>query len=285
MDWAELDLTPPYPTPASLSQQLASKVLSIHQRRSLLNHSLERACLFADLTLLTFLLDTPISKDLVDLHAKDEDGLCIISQSILGFGSVESERTVDREECIRLLTAQGAPLDDPDLCECVPYALVIKGTTHYHCVPTVGWTPLHHAALRAPPTLIVHLLAHGASALAVTNKSFTPLDLIRAYQPLPDRQDVALILQESMREQGWMGSPLEQRRDRNQRRRDARNSKNAKNAAEWSHIGHNLGIEDGWWGSSSSVDDAVGDLFDAEPEPGDDLPDEMAPDETLVRAS
>lgn len=150
---------------------------------------------------------------------------------------------------------------------------------------TVGWSPLHHAALRAPPTLIVHLLAHGASSLAVTNKLFTPLDLIRAYQPLPDRQDVALILQESMREQGWIGSPLEQRRDRRQRQRDVRNSKNAKSAAEWSCIGQNLGIDDGWWGESScSTDDLLGGL-QVEPESGDDLPDEIIPDEMLVRAS
>lgn len=126
MDWAELDLAPPYPTPASLSQQLASKVLSIDQRRSLLNHSLARACLFADLTLLSFLLNTPASRDLVDLHAKDEDGLCIISQSILGFGNAESEGTVDREECIRLLIAQGSPVDEPDLCKCVSYVSVTK---------------------------------------------------------------------------------------------------------------------------------------------------------------
>jgi hypothetical protein len=148
----------------------------------------------------------------------------------------------------------------------------------------VGWTPLHHAALRAPPTLIVYLLAHGASALAVTNKSFTPVDLICAYQPLPDRQDVVLILQESMREQGWMGSPLEQRRDRRQHRRDARHSRNMKRAAEWSRIGNDLGIEEGWWGEPlNKVDDSAGDLFELEPESGDDLPDEIIPDDILVR--
>lgn len=131
MDWAELDLTPPYPSPASLNQQLTSKVLSIDQRRSLLNHALGRACLFADFALLTFLLSTPESKNLVDLNTRDEDGLCIISQSILGFGSVESDRTVDREECIRLLISQGAPITEPDLRKCVLYVSVIKGATHF----------------------------------------------------------------------------------------------------------------------------------------------------------
>lgn len=116
MDWAELDLAPPYPTPASLYQQFSSKVLSIDQRRALSNHSLARACLFADLTLLTFLVNDATAKFLVDLTAKDEDGLGLVSQSILGFGE-ELERNVDREECIRLLILRGAPVDETDLCE------------------------------------------------------------------------------------------------------------------------------------------------------------------------
>lgn len=116
MDWAELDLTPPYPTPSSLTQQLSSKVLSIDQRRSLVNHSLARACLFADLTLLTFLFNDETAEELLDLNVKDEDGLCIISQTIIGFGE-DIERVVDREECIRLLIAKGAPTNEPDACK------------------------------------------------------------------------------------------------------------------------------------------------------------------------
>ena len=113
MDWAELDLSPPYPTVVSLLPQLSNKVFTSDQRRSLVKHALGRASLFADLTLLTFILQHPLSKDLVDLTAQDEDGLNIISQSIVCFGE-ESDRSVDREECIRLLILHGAAIDTPD---------------------------------------------------------------------------------------------------------------------------------------------------------------------------
>ncbi|KAF8319361.1 hypothetical protein DL93DRAFT_2132412 [Clavulina sp. PMI_390] len=261
MDWAELDLSPPYPTPASLSQQFASKVLSIDQRKSLVNHSLSRACLFADLTLLSFLLTNPISKPLLDLSAKDEDGLSIISQSILGFGD-DSDRTVDREECIRLLISNGVSVDEPDL---------------------LGWTPLHHAALRAPATLIVYLLSHGASSLAQTHKSFTPLDLITAYQSVPDREDIALILQESMREHGWDGSALEQRRKQRQRQIERSRATNAKRVDEWSKIGQVLGAGPKWWGRAADImaDEPLDSVYDHEYDNSEDLPDEMVAEEFL----
>lgn len=116
MDWNELDLSPPYPSPTSLEHQLVSKVLSIDQLRSLLNHSLARACLFADLTLLSFLLNHATAKELIDLRAQDDDGLGIVSQSIQGF-SENGDADIDREECIRLLVSHGASISEPDYCK------------------------------------------------------------------------------------------------------------------------------------------------------------------------
>lgn len=149
----------------------------------------------------------------------------------------------------------------------------------------VGWTPLHHAALRAPATLVVYLMAHGASCLAQTLKSCTPLDLISAFQPIPGRRDVALILQESMREQGWQGGPLEQRRSLRQRLRDSRRAKNAKSASEWSKIGQILGLEESWWGESSSAGLNDVEEEDTSDESSFEAPDEIAPDFVLVCAA
>lgn len=111
--WQQHDIAPPWPTPASLTAQLTNRGLTPSQRVDLVQHSIARACLFADLPLLSFLLESPLSRELVNLSVQDEDGLGLISQSIIGFGD-ESERDVDREECIRFLVAQKVSVDTPD---------------------------------------------------------------------------------------------------------------------------------------------------------------------------
>src|SRR5258708_9403053 len=126
MDWQHLDLSPPYPTPASLTVQLTSTVLSVEQLKQLVQHSISRACLFADLSLLNFLLESDVSKNYVDLNFKDEDGLCIISQSIIGFGE-QNDCCVDREECIRALMSCGASIDTADNCKCLAFDVRCNG--------------------------------------------------------------------------------------------------------------------------------------------------------------
>ena len=74
---------------------------------------MSRACLFADLTLLSFLLTDMHAQTFVELGLRDEDGLGVVSLTILGFGS-ESEREVEREECVRLLISEGADANMPD---------------------------------------------------------------------------------------------------------------------------------------------------------------------------
>jgi hypothetical protein len=68
-----------------------------------------RACVFGDLTVLQFLLADQQAQAFVDLGVRDEDGLGLVSLTIHGFGA-ESDRDVEREECVRLLIAQGADL-------------------------------------------------------------------------------------------------------------------------------------------------------------------------------
>lgn len=110
----EPDLHPIYPTPALITSLLSSESgLSPTQKKELVQHSLARACLFADLSLLTFLLSDAQAQGLVDLGSRDEDGLGVVSMTILGFGS-ESEREMEREECVRLLISEGADANMPD---------------------------------------------------------------------------------------------------------------------------------------------------------------------------
>lgn len=110
----EPDLQPLYPTTAQIAQLLSPNVgLSPTQKRELVSHCLTRACIFGDFALLSFLLLDPQAQAFLDLSKQDDDGLGLISTTILGFGS-DSERDVEREECVRLLISEGADVNLPD---------------------------------------------------------------------------------------------------------------------------------------------------------------------------
>ena len=120
----EPDLQPLYPTPAQISDLLSPNVgLAPPQKAELVTHCLVRACVFADMSLLSFLLTDPQAQQFVDLAKQDEDGLGLISIAILGFGS-ESERDIEREECVRLLVSEGCDVNVPDYGKCVCCARV-----------------------------------------------------------------------------------------------------------------------------------------------------------------
>lgn len=103
----EPDLQPICPTTTQVAHLLSPNVgLAPVQKAELVSHCLTRSCVFGDLTLLTFLLTDSQAQSYVDLGKRDEDGLGLISVTILGFGS-ETDRDIEREECVRLLIFEG----------------------------------------------------------------------------------------------------------------------------------------------------------------------------------
>lgn len=110
----EPDLQPLYPTPAQIAHLLSPYVgLSPQQKAELVSHCLMRACQFGDMLIMSHLLTDPNAHPFVDLAKREEDGLSLISTTILGFGS-ESEKDIEREECVRLLVSEGCDVTTPD---------------------------------------------------------------------------------------------------------------------------------------------------------------------------
>lgn len=238
----EPDLQPIYPTTAQISHLLSPNVgLSPNQKEQLVSHCLTRACVFGDFGLLSYLHSDPQAQVYLDLGRQDEDGIGLVSLTILGFGS-EGDRDVEREECVRLLISEGADVNLPD------YGMWLTFTKSNITIPLnihlAGWIPLHHAALVAPPTLVSHLLTHGCSPFTVTRRQLTALDIVTASTTLPGREDVALLLEEAMREQGWTAGRMEETR----RSTEKRMHRMSKQKDIQNDIGRILGIDPRWWG-------------------------------------
>ncbi|KAF9044627.1 hypothetical protein BDZ89DRAFT_1059099 [Hymenopellis radicata] len=238
----EPDLHPLYPSTAYIAVLLSSHSgLTPDQKAKLVSHCLARSCMFAELSVLQYLLSDSHCQNFVDLNTRDEDGQGLISLTIYGFGA-DSDRDIEREECVRLLVQQGADLS-PD---------------------NNGWTPLHHAVLLSPPTLVSYLMTHGCSPFDVTRRNLTPLDIVTAHSLIPGRDDVALLLEEAMRGEGWTGGRMEERR----RLFDERVKRRGKQKGVQEDIGKVLGVHPKWWGpdsddSSSDSDSDDEDMDDA----------------------
>ncbi|KDR84897.1 hypothetical protein GALMADRAFT_233353 [Galerina marginata CBS 339.88] len=225
----EPDLHPLYPTTSQISEQLGSDSgLSPGQKAELVAHCLTRACAFGDISVVQHILTDPQAQAHVDLGLRDEDGVNLISLAICGFGG-DSDRDVEREECVRLLVSQGADM----------------------AADQAGWTSLHYAAVLSPPTLVSYLMTHGYSPFSLTERKLTPLDIVTAHSILPGKEDVALLLEEAMRSQGWKGGRMEERR----RLSEQRKKKKGKEKEIREDIGKVLGVAPDWWGKDPEVSD------------------------------
>ncbi|KIK05502.1 hypothetical protein K443DRAFT_675060 [Laccaria amethystina LaAM-08-1] len=231
----EPDLHPLYPTISQISHQLASNSgLDPSQKAELVAHCISRACVFGDISILQYLLSDPQAQVHVDLGVRDEDGIGLISLAIHGFGS-DSDRDVEREECVRLLVAQGADMG----------------------ADKAGWTPLHHAVILSPPTLVSYLMTHGYSPFDVTRRNLTPLDIVTAHSILPGRDDVALLLEEAMRGNGWTGGRMEQKRRLHEQRmkKKGKQKEIREEACKVLGVNSNLWASDTESASDSDLDD------------------------------
>ena len=110
-------------------------------------------------------------------------------------------------------------------------------------------------------------MTHGCSPFSVTRRSLTPLDIVTAHSVIPGRDDVALLLEEAMRGEGWTGGKMEQKR----RLLEARSRRRGKRIATRENISKILELDQRWWGTdpeltssesdSEDEDDVDGDLF------------------------
>ena len=110
----EPDLYSLYPSAQHLDLLLSlHSGLSPAQKHTLVQHSLACACIFANFAVFAFLLADPNMHTYLDLAVQNEDGLSLLSTTILGFGG-DSDRDVKHEECVRLLVKEGANVNVPD---------------------------------------------------------------------------------------------------------------------------------------------------------------------------
>lgn len=143
---------------------------------------------------------------------------------------------------------------------------------------TAGWTPLHYASLLAPPTLISYLLTHGSLPLSLTRRQLTPLDIVTAHSTVPGREDVAFLLEEAMRGEGWTGGRMEEHR-RSLEQRVRRLGKRKSLQADIQKV---LGITSTWWGEEES--DSSLDLSDDEDEEDFSVSNESLVSNVFIRS-
>jgi hypothetical protein len=91
-------------------------------------------------------------------------------------------------------------------------------------------------------------MTHGCSPFALTRRRLTALDIVTAHSILPGREDVAFLIEEAMRGEGWTGGRMEARRrlleDRVKRKGRQKNVRD--------NVGKVLGVHSDWWGDEDS---------------------------------
>jgi hypothetical protein len=97
-------------------------------------------------------------------------------------------------------------------------------------------------------------MTHGCSPFAVTRRNLTALDIVTAHTIMPGREDVALLLEEAMRGDGWAGGKIEQKR----KVLDERIKERGKRRSVRDNVAKTLSVDQRWWGGgdsdSSSID-------------------------------
>lgn len=88
----------------------------------------------------------------------------------------------------------------------------------------------------------------------------TALDIVTAHSLVPGREDVRLLLEEAMREQGWTGGRMEEHRRAQERRME----RLSKRKAVQENVGRILDIGPAWWGDIDA--DSYSDISDDEDE-------------------
>ena len=111
-------------------------------------------------------------------------------------------------------------------------------------------------------------MTHGCSPFAATRRNLTPLDIVTAHSVLPGRHDVALLLEEAMRGEGWTGGRMEHKR----RISEQRVKRKGKQKEVRDDISKAFGLNPTWWGPDSDSDSS-------------DYDDEDEDDGIYVRAS
>jgi hypothetical protein len=87
------------------------------------------------------------------------------------------------------------------------------------------------------------LLTHGGSPLAKTLRGLTPLDIVTAHSTIPGKEDIALLLEEAMRYDGWTGGKMEQKRHEY----EERSRRMGKRRAQEDQIADVLDVNPRWW--------------------------------------
>lgn len=88
------------------------------------------------------------------------------------------------------------------------------------------------------------------SPFSVTRRNLTPLDIVTGHTVLPGREDVALLLSEAMRGDGWAGSRMDKRR----KGLEERIKKKQKLQHQRDTVAKTLGVDHQWWQSRDSDD-------------------------------
>jgi len=93
-----------------------------------------------------------------------------------------------------------------------------------------------------------------------THRRLTPLDIVTAHTVLPGRNDIALLLEEAMRGQGWMGGKMEEKR----RILDEKLKCKARQKGVRENVSKVLGLQNQWWDSYEEDDSSFSDDSDAD---------------------